>query len=657
MQRFCLRKNLAFSWNGVAHRVERLQHNGEALIERIRDGVLLLVAKEQLLKDYASGAIAVTPPTESVRTALEKFSRPLDELPEQVRAEAKRRWSYVQEFMKSLSPQTTADFLAPLIQQVAAHIGDNAPPSPTTLYRWYLRYRVSRDTRSLLPRFDRRGPKTSRQDQIILDLVSGAAAEAFKASPLATMSAIYTRFVAKVADLNRRTLHAAPVHLPSERTVYRLLAKRHVFELSTLREGSRLANNRFRLAGAGERSTDILERVEIDHTPLDLFLIDERTWLPLGRPTLTVVQDHFSRMPLGYYLSFGGPSVAAVMGALRHAILPKIPVTQTLPQLPVNSAWPCFGVPDVIVMDNGLEFLSQDLESVAFDLGIQLIFCPKREPWFKGRIERYLKTINYFFAHQLPGTSFSRYHQRGDYDPLKHALITLGEFKHIFEKWLLDIYAQSLHKGIATTPRAKWDEGALRREPTLPAEVQMINRRIGHVTERSLRRDGIRLDGVRYNGEAANQILRAYGVGVKVRVVSDAEDLGDIEIWGPESQTPVSVPAVHYAYAKGLTKLQNECVQTQLREKGRAAVDIDTLQQAKYAIAQSVQSLMLSRKQRDRRKAAAIRGMSSNHPQADLLQIINTPKVRPVRKARTPAAANESMPSPAYMSFQLTKKD
>ncbi|MEL4419744.1 integrase, partial [Shewanella algae] len=71
------------------------------------------------------------------------------------------------------------------------------------------------------------------------------------------------------------------------------------------------------------QTTRILERVEIDHTPLDLFLVDDRTGLPCGRPTLTMCLDHFSKMPLGYHLSFSAPSLGAVIGALRHAVLPK----------------------------------------------------------------------------------------------------------------------------------------------------------------------------------------------------------------------------------------------------------------------------------------------------------------------------------------------
>src|SRR5262249_26957968 len=151
-----------------------------------------------------------------------------------------------------------------------------------------------------------------------------------------------------------------------------------------------------RIVRAGVKTTRILERVEIDHTPLDLFLIDERTWLSSGRPTLTMAIDHFSRMPYGYYLSFGDPSAAAVVGALRHGVLPKSLSAQALPDLPIEGQWPVFGLLECLVVDNGLEFHGIDLDGIAQDLGFTIVYCPKRTPRFKGVIERYFKTFNYF---------------------------------------------------------------------------------------------------------------------------------------------------------------------------------------------------------------------------------------------------------------------
>ena len=158
-------------------------------------------------------------------------------------------------------------------------------------------------------------------------------------------------------------------------------------------------------------------------------------------------------MPFGYYLSYSPPSAAAVVGALRHGIIPKTLCTTSLPDLCIENDWPVHGLIESLVVDNGLEFHGVDLDGIALDLGFTIVYCPKRTPRFKGTIERYLKTINYFFAHQLPGTSMARLEERGDYDPQKHALLTLGEFKQILEKWFVDVYAETIHRGLGTTPR------------------------------------------------------------------------------------------------------------------------------------------------------------------------------------------------------------
>jgi putative transposase len=654
---YSLRKDLAFDWNNIAHRIERLQPNDELLLERVDDAQLSIVTRSKLLSEYTLGHIKfLSSDAANQSRQLPTFSRPLDELSEAVRRELRRRQHYVQAVLDAYGVVFTKAAIQPLTEEVATRIADQNPPSLTTLYRWYSRYRITKDMRSLVPRIDRRGSSLLRQSPQVLELASDAIQEAFKASPRATGNNIYVRLVAKINELNRRSPILERIKCPSERTVYRLIIRLGAFEKAFLREGKRIANNRFRLAKGGVSTSKILERIEIDHTPLDLFLIDEVTWLPLGRPTLTVVIDHYSRMPLGYYLSFGSPSVAAVMGALRHAILPKEPVKETIPNLQVHHAWTCYGLPDLFVLDNGMEFIGHDLESIAFDLGIRLLFCPKKQPWFKGVIERYLKTINYFFASQLPGTTYARLHQRGDYDPLKHALLTLTEFKHLFEKWVVDVYAQSIHKGIGTTPWAKWQEGLTRREPALPEDIRMLQRRIGHVTERTLRSDGVLLNGIRYNDDSVSPILNAFGSGVKVRVVSDADNLGEIQVWGPADQDPVTVRAVDYTYANGLTQLQNELIQTHMREQGLEASNREHLQQAKHDISQAVQELMISRKHKNRRTAAAIRRI--NNPEPNIVPI-KAPTQKQINGKATlkPVTIHvNQMPAPAYQAFQLNTK-
>jgi putative transposase len=361
--------------------------------------------------------------------------------------------------------------------------------------------------------------------------------------------------------------------------------------------------------------------------------------------------DHFSRMPYGYYLSFGDPSAAAVVGALRHGVLPKTLNAKALPDLPIEGDWPVYGLLESLVVDNGLEFHGVDLDGISQDLGFTIVYCPKRTPRFKGVIERYFRTFNHFFAHELPGTSMARIHERGDYDSAKHAVLTLGEFKQIFEKWLVDVYAATVHRGIGTTPRARWNEGRAAYAPELP-DLCLLKSRIGRNVKRSLRRPGIEINGIRYNGDALAPILRRHGEGVSVRAVYDPEDLGEVLVWGPEDTEPVEVRAVDYEFAKGLTERQNELIRETVRSAGERAEDGAAVQRAREGIAHHIETLMSSRKLRSRRRAAALRGLSSSKPEGAQPA---TP-VEPTKPAVPKAPEGKDELPPLLSSFQIKRR-
>lgn len=660
MSGFGLRKNMVFEWNGTCHRIERVQPNGEVLLERLEDGCLSILAQDMLLRAYANGEIQALPTDmNSKEGGLPIFSRPLDELSDAIQNEVERRRHYLQVVMSSDKIAFTKSHIQPIILEAASEICDPHPPSAVTLWRWYRRYSATRDWRALIPRIDRRGSSKFKQSKHVLRFAEEAIEEAFKLSPRATCISIYTRLVAKIEAANRHLPAAGQHKRPALRTMYRMLGSIEAYQRVAFREGKAAADKKYRLVKSSTRTTRILERVEIDHTPLDLFLIDDKTRLPLGRPTLTVVIDHFSRMLLGYYLSYGAPSLAAVMGALRHAILPKPPIVEAIPKLKVDRVWSCYGVPDTMVVDNGLEFHSNALEEVAFDLGSHLLFCPKFEPRFKGVVERYLGTINRFFSHQLPGTSLAHLHERGDYDPQKHALLSLAEFNHIFQKWVLDIYAQTIHGGMHETPWSRWQDGLKYRSLDLPDTIRSLQRRIGKIEERSLRHDGILLHGIRYNSAELAPILCAHGIGTKVRVLYDAEDLGTIQVWGPDDQEPICVPALDQSYACGLTELQNKMAQVLAREKGASQQDPVALEKAKIELVAVVDELMASRKQRDRRRAGAIRGVSSNKSESALTVDVHkgeqevSVKEKAARKTKrhSPLPIDQDVPPPVTYAF------
>lgn len=649
MAGFGLRKHTVFNWKGGTFRIERLQPNGDVLLEAVESGALSIVPREHLLKEFADGSVSANTETAKEPQAPPLYSRPLDDLPASVHQELRRRRAYLAALQEHGTPVFTVRHVAPIVEKVAAEIQDPKPPSASTVYRWYKRLRSRGDNRALIPRTDRRGGRANLQCARVQELVAEATAEAFKTTPLASVPNIYSRLLTKIDLENRQTLTPQLLKAPSIRTVYRMLASSNAYEMTALKEGKASADRRFRVGKAGITTHRILERVEIDHTPLDLFLVDERTWLPLGRPTLTVAMDKFSRMLWGYYLSYGSPSAAAVVGALRHGILPKPDIALAIDMLPVENRWPTYGLPETLVADNGLEFHGIDLESIAFDLGFVVVFCPKHQPRFKGAIERYLKTINYFFAHQIPGASFARFYQRGDYDPQKCALLTLGEFKHLFEKWVVDVYAQTKHSGIGTTPWKRWHEGVAAQEPRLPTDLRTLQQRIGLSASRKLRRNGFELNGIRYNGGSLGDILRCYGEGVGVRVVFDSEDLGEVQVWGPDDTDPVSVQALDQGYAKGLTQRQNDLIRQLAREAGASVEDQVALQRAKHDIVQSISELMTSRKQKARQRSGAMRGITSSRPEGATSALVPlTPSPRPPTPNRPKPSA---LPKPSQLAI------
>lgn len=655
MHTFGLHKDTVFNWHGKTHKVERITPDDKMLLECMETGEFSIKSRQQLLNDYKAGKIEAT--INGVRSsALMKqiYSRPLSELPEKTLTQVKRKKHYLTSIYENGTPIFTIKYLDPLILSAASAINDKTPPHPSTVYRWHKKFCAVQDTRSLIPRTDRRGGRILRIKEIIISMLIETADRLFRQSPETTLKTIHSVLKGKIQEENRRLLPEEALKTPSLRTLYRYFAKIEEFEKVSMKVGKQVAEKLFRLVKNKVVTTHILERIEIDHTPLDLFLIDEHTHLPLGRPTVTIIIDHYSRMILGYYISYQNPSTAAVMGALRHAILPKIPIDQAIPNLKVEHEWACYGVPELMVLDNGLEFHSDALESVAFDLGIRMEFCPKHEPRFKGTVERFLKTLNYSFASQIPGASLARWHLRGDYDPQKHAILTLGEFTHLFEKWVLDIYAQTKHRGINTTPWAKWHEGLTSYELKLPMSVQDLQKRIGQVKTRSLSREGILVNGIHYINDKLGQVLRAHGKGVKVRVMYDPQDLGEIQVWAPDSEEPITVEALSQAYARGLTEQQNHEIQKYLREQGSSAVNEQQLTQARYDLSKTIEDLLGSRHLKSRKKGGRLSGISSTNPKGTLLESRNTKPQKTKENTKAARPKPQSIDQPYQMPALLT---
>jgi len=62
---------------------------------------------------------------------------------------------------------------------------------------------------------------------------------------------------------------------------------------------------------------------KIDHTFVDVIVVDQEQRLPIGRPWLTLAIDVATRMVAGFHISLWAPSTVSLCLALSHAVLAK----------------------------------------------------------------------------------------------------------------------------------------------------------------------------------------------------------------------------------------------------------------------------------------------------------------------------------------------
>ncbi|MBF3173705.1 DDE-type integrase/transposase/recombinase, partial [Pseudomonas aeruginosa] len=85
-----------------------------------------------------------------------------------------------------------------------------------------------------------------------------------------------------------------------------------------------------------------LEQVQIDHTVIDLIVVDDRDRQPIGRPYLTLAIDVFTRCVLGMVVTLEAPSAVSVGLCLVHVACDKRP---WLEGLNVEMDWQMSGKP------------------------------------------------------------------------------------------------------------------------------------------------------------------------------------------------------------------------------------------------------------------------------------------------------------------------
>lgn len=262
-----------------------------------------------------------------------------------------------------------------------------------------------------------------------------------------------SKFVAATLDAFKK----AGLKLPSARSIRRRFERLSERQRYAHKYGARAAADKFDIERGSTPPTHFpLERIQLDHTSADIWLMSEDYSLSLGRPTITLVIDEFSRIVLGIHVTFSYPSVDELAEAMAIACLPKDGWLRAMGI--ENVDWPWHGIPSKIFVDRGVDFTS-----TAFFRGCQkwrIALSHRAQPHHGGIIERLIGTAMQE-TRNLPGnTRFSKAQRKEDrVDPAKTAKLNLSDYLARLVHYFVVAYPHRIHSALGMTPAEKWNLG------------------------------------------------------------------------------------------------------------------------------------------------------------------------------------------------------
>lgn len=609
---------------GVHYEVANKLADGRIQFRQPETSELAILSREELLALYEHNELEFELrglPTSSGAHWYDNLGKiAFAALTEQERLPAERKERYVKAVLAAGVKHLTKELLTPIIRKCASDesIPDKNPPSWISVYRWIKRYTASGcDIRSLLAYRANQGNVTPRINGRIRELAIQALDEIYLTLERPTLKE--ARFgLEHILDLeNKQRAPSQKLTCPSTKYLSKVLHEQwDEYTITKRRYGSLAAERDFRgSTGRKERPTRPMERVELDHTLLDVIVVDDETFVLLGRPLIAFAADVLTRCIAGISLGFEHPSASTLTACIKHAILPKTYVKSMYPN--INNSWDCMGNIETLVLDRALENLGRRIAAASRQNGIDIEYNKRRSGWGKGIVERINRTCNEGVIHLMPGTTFSNILARGDYQSSKYAIITLSALREILHKWIIDVYHQTFHRGIHDTPAHKWQIEVAATQIYLPRTARDLEIAFGTPElGKTLWHYGVEINGLRYNNDLMLELRRKIGNRPLVDIMWYGENLGYIDVLDPTTNEYIRVHCIDFEYASGMTLYQHKINRAYAKEHYEGREDITALAAAKAEIRQMIkQTISKKRGTTRKRQARYMDGRGFEYPQ------------------------------------------
>jgi putative transposase len=374
-------------------------------------------------------------------------------------------------------------------------------------YRNWLAWYNEKGLAGLIFHPEKRGNDTPRLDSRVSNLMGNHIKEIEKPGR-GTLSLAYGAF--------RNACEANGLKPCSAKTFRLAFNARKGSEQTEKIEGSRAAyqeaepidNEYYTIPVNGDRPW---QYAHIDHTVVDLELLhSEKPRKKMGKVWITLMIDAYSRRILAFYFSFDAPSRISLMMVLRECVRKH------------------GRLPECIVADNGKEFRSAYFEKLLARYGCDIQWRPPSQPRFGAIMERFIKTMNIQFVHELAGnTKIMAMKIRlvtKAVNPKNLAVWNLPLLEEEAEKYFYEEYDNREHSALGQSPREAFDD-AMEKYDVPYQEIKYDENFVIDIlpstkkgTAKAVRGRGVKIEYVFYNNSRVFKAANVYGKQVKVRL-------------------------------------------------------------------------------------------------------------------------------------------
>lgn len=483
------------------------------------------------------------------------------------------QWDAVQERARLVAPLLATP---PATRKQAEAIASNADVHVATLYRWAKRLRASGNIADLAPESPVGGKGKIRIDELSDSIVREVIESEYLNHQRKSIPVLMREIEARCRRAGLTSPHVNTVRRRIQGLSEKLIVQR--------RHGRKAADDQFKLRPGQFPGADYPGAYwQIDHTPLDVVIVDDIHRRHIGRPWLTLAIDVYSRCVAGFYLSLDPPSEVSVGMCLVQAMLPK---EGWMRAIGAQGNWPIWGTPRAVHADNGKEFHGAMISRAAEQYRFRLEWRKVKTPNWGGHIERLMGTFSQE-VHTLPGTTFANTQDRGEYAPHKEAVLTFEELELYLAEYICGIYHQKSHSAINRPPLRRYEFGLLgdgttpgRGLPHPPADPTRLRLDFMPLIERSVQRYGIQLDGVFYYHPVLDPWVRAKnkdGKSLRKFVVRrDPRDISVVYFLDPTTDRYFPIP-YRQTHRPSMSLWELREVKAQLKREGREEVDEDLI--------------------------------------------------------------------------------